>query len=110
MLAKARPDLVVACYGMNDGIYHPFSEERFERFQDGMRFLRERATAAGARVLHLTPPVFDPLPIKARTLPAGLAEYRQPYEGYDDGPRPLLRRGCWPGGPTGGTSSTSTAR
>jgi len=35
-------------------------------------------------VLHITPPVFDPLPIRARTLPAGLAEYRQPYEGYDE--------------------------
>ena len=84
VLEKARPDLVVACYGMNDGIYYPFSEERFQRFQDGMRFLRERATASGAKVLHVTPPVFDPLPIKTKTLPAGLAEYRQPYEGYDE--------------------------
>ena len=32
----------------------------------------------------VTPPVFDPLPIRGKTLPAGLAEYRQPYEGYDD--------------------------
>ncbi len=84
VLARARPDLIVACYGMNDGIYHPFSEERFEKFRDGMRSLREKAAASGARVLHVTPPVFDPLPIKAKTLPAGLAEYRQPYEGYDD--------------------------
>jgi lysophospholipase L1-like esterase len=84
VLAKARPDLVVACYGMNDGIYYPFGEERFEKFRDGMRFLRERAAAVGARVLHLTPPVFDPVPIKAKTLPAGLAEYRQPYDGYDE--------------------------
>ena len=36
------------------------------------------------RVLHITPPVFDPVPIKSRTLPAGLAEYRQPYVGYDE--------------------------
>ena len=69
---------------MNDGIYYPFSEERFEKYQDGMRFLRERAAAAGAKVLHLTPPVFDPVPIRSKTLPAGLAEYRQPYEGYDE--------------------------
>jgi len=84
VLAQARPDLIVACYGMNDGIYHPFDEGRFRKFRDGMTFLRERAAAAGARVLHLTPPAFDPVPIRAKTLPAGLAEYRQPYEGYDD--------------------------
>jgi hypothetical protein len=74
----------VACYGMNDGIYYPYSENRAAKFQEGMRFLRERAAKFGARVLHLTPPVFDPVPIKSHTLPAGLDEYRQPYEGYDD--------------------------
>lgn len=84
VLEKAKPDLVVACYGMNDGIYYPFAEDRFAAYRDGMAHLRERAKAAGAKVLHLTPPVFDPLPIKANTLPIGLAEYPRPYEGYDD--------------------------
>jgi lysophospholipase L1-like esterase len=84
VLSMTKPDLVVVCYGMNDGIYHPFSDERFKRFQEGMRFVRSRAEAIGAKVLHLTPPVFDPLPIIERTLPAGLAEYRQPYQGYDE--------------------------
>ncbi len=31
-LAAAKADLVVACYGMNDGIYYPFSEERFAAY------------------------------------------------------------------------------
>ena len=84
VLAQTKPDLVVACYGMNDGIYYPFGEERFQKFQDGMRWLREQAAAAGAKVLHLTPPVFDPQPIRRNTLPAGRDEYRQPYEGYND--------------------------
>jgi hypothetical protein len=35
-------------------------------------------------VLLITPPVFDPQPIRAKTLPAGRPEYRQPYEGYDE--------------------------
>jgi lysophospholipase L1-like esterase len=83
VLDQLKPDLVVACYGMNDGIYYPFSEERFLKFQEGMKSLRSRAEAAGSKVLHLTPPVFDSRPIQARTLPAGLAEYRQPFEGYD---------------------------
>jgi lysophospholipase L1-like esterase len=84
VLERTRPDLIVACYGMNDGIYHPASPARFEKYRDGMRRLRERAAAVGARVLHVTPPVFDPVPIRSKTLPPGLAEYRQPYEGYDE--------------------------
>ncbi len=84
VLQATKPDLIVACYGMNDGIYYPFGEDRFAKFREGMRDLREKAADVGARVLHVTPPVFDPQPIKERTLPAGLDEYRQPYEGYDD--------------------------
>ena len=81
MLERTRPDLIVACYGMNDGIYYPFAQARFEKYQDGMRRLRERAAAVNARVLHVTPPVFDPMPIRSRTLPAGLAEYRAALRG-----------------------------
>jgi lysophospholipase L1-like esterase len=83
-LAKLKPDVVVACYGMNDGIYYPFGEERFAAFQSGMRRLREKAAASGAKVIHVTPPTFDPVPIKGNTLPAGRDEYRQPYEGYNE--------------------------
>lgn len=88
VLEMTRPDLVLAAYGMNDGIYHPWEEGRFARFQDGIRRLRERVAAAGARVVHLTPAVFDPLPLSGRTLPAGRETYPQPFEGYDD----VLRR------------------
>ena len=84
VLSQTKPDLVVACYGMNDGIYYPFSDDRFEKYQDGIERLRDRAKAHGAKVLHLTPPVFDAEPIKEKTLPAGQAEYRQPYVGYDE--------------------------
>ncbi len=84
VLAQAKPDLVTACYGMNCGMYYPFAEERFSKFRDGMERLRKACSAAGAAVLHITPPVFDPLPLKGRTLPAGRDEYPQPYEGYND--------------------------
>ncbi len=39
---------------------------------------------SGGQIIHLTPPVFDPLPLQGKTLPDGLREYRQPYEGYDE--------------------------
>lgn len=83
VLSQTKPELVIACYGMNDGIYFPLSDDRFEAYQKGIVKLREKVAAAGAKIIHLTPPVFDPLPIKARTLPAGLTSYSGPFEGYD---------------------------
>lgn len=59
VLEKSKPDLVVACYGMNCGIYLPFAEERFAKYREGILKLRERCAAAGAKVLHVTPPTFD---------------------------------------------------
>ncbi len=59
VLEKTKPDVVIACYGMNDGIYLPFSEERFQKFKDGILWLRERVTAAGAKIIHVTPATFD---------------------------------------------------
>jgi lysophospholipase L1-like esterase len=84
VLAKAKPDLIIACYGMNDGIYFPLADDRFKKFQEGMRQLRSKAAHEGIRVIHVTPPVFDPLPLAGRTLPAGRTEYPSPYEGYND--------------------------
>jgi lysophospholipase L1-like esterase/pimeloyl-ACP methyl ester carboxylesterase len=83
VLEKSKPQLVLACYGMNDGIYHPLSDDRTKAFQDGIATLRAKVAAAGARLIHLTPPVFDPVPIKDHVLPAGRDVYTQPYEGYN---------------------------
>ncbi len=84
VLEKTHPDLILACYGMNDGIYFPQSEERLKKFQDGIQRLHEKAAHVGVRVIHLTPAVFDPLPLAGRTLPAGRDAYPQPYEGYNE--------------------------
>jgi pimeloyl-ACP methyl ester carboxylesterase/lysophospholipase L1-like esterase len=59
LLEKTKPDLVIACYGMNDGIYLPFDEARFQKFKDGMTSLHGKVTATGAMIIHFTPPVFD---------------------------------------------------
>ena len=88
-LARIKPDLVYACYGMNDGIYQPFSEERFECYAEGMRTLVRDVLATGAELVVLTPPPFDakgrrdnnkPL-ITAAQFAAGLPGL---YDGYDD--------------------------
>ena len=62
LLPKAKADLIVACYGMNDGIYYPLGEERLKAYQDGIRRLADAVTAAKARLLLLTPPRSTPCP------------------------------------------------
>jgi lysophospholipase L1-like esterase/pimeloyl-ACP methyl ester carboxylesterase len=83
VLDKTKPDLVLACYGMNCGIYYPFSEERFDKFAEGIDKLHKACAAHNSKIIHLTPPIFDPVPIKDRVLPAGLKVYEKPYEGYN---------------------------
>ncbi|WP_238653365.1 SGNH/GDSL hydrolase family protein [Paenibacillus piscarius] len=84
-LAEAAPDIVIACYGMNDGIYHPFSEARFAAYQSGMRRLSIRISEAGAKVILLTPPPFDAVSMKGPLQPEAAADfsYSAPYEAYD---------------------------
>jgi lysophospholipase L1-like esterase len=94
VLQKAKPDLVVACYGMNDGIYYPFDAGRLARYREAIRRLVDRVQGAGAKVELVTPPPFDPLPVRSRVLPAGAPKYSwmAPYAGYDD---VLGRYGEW---------------
>ena len=84
-LARTKPHLVIACYGMNDGIYSPFDEGRFKKYQDGYAKLIEKCEKAGAKVILMTPAPFDPLPLKDRVRPAGEAKYSwvKPYAKYD---------------------------
>jgi lysophospholipase L1-like esterase len=87
-LTRLKPDVVVACYGMNDGIYYPLSEERFAAYREGINRLIEKAHDAGAKVILLTPPPFDPLPLRdsGKLKPAGKDEYAYSgmYENYND--------------------------
>jgi lysophospholipase L1-like esterase len=84
-LARVRPSVVVACYGMNDGIYYPFGEERFAAYQAGIRALLAKVRAAGARPLLLTPSAFDALPVARMVKGDGEAKYSwmAPYRDYD---------------------------
>jgi lysophospholipase L1-like esterase len=65
LLEKAKPEIVVACYGMNDGIYLPLDKERFAAFQKGVTKLIEQCKEAGVkRVVLVTPPIYDFSPKK----------------------------------------------
>ena len=57
VLAQTKPDLVFASYGMNDGIYLPFDETRFQQYKEGIEWLHNEVVKTGASIIHLTPPV-----------------------------------------------------
>jgi lysophospholipase L1-like esterase len=96
VLRVGRPDLVIACYGMNCGIYQPLDDGRFMKFKDGIQRLHDAVEKTGAKVIHLTPPVYDQRPDKEG--PAG---------------KPCstpIRSGCSRSGPTDGSWWTPTGR
>jgi lysophospholipase L1-like esterase len=78
IIEKVKPDFIFACYGMNDGIYMPFNDERFQRFRQGTLRLHQKAEAAGIRIIQLTPPVFDSRALQGGKIPAGM------YSRYND--------------------------
>jgi lysophospholipase L1-like esterase len=60
LLDKAKPDVVFACYGMNDGIYQPLDDARFTAFKKGVTKLIEQCKEAGVKEVYLaTPPIYD---------------------------------------------------
>jgi lysophospholipase L1-like esterase/pimeloyl-ACP methyl ester carboxylesterase len=86
-LQLSKPDWVVICYGMNDGIYYPFSEERFEAYRTGLRQVVDKVRKAGSKAIVMTPPPFDAESVKGNKLqPEGMAEYayNAPYSKYDE--------------------------
>jgi lysophospholipase L1-like esterase len=80
-----KPQVVIACYGMNDGIYHPQNAERMAAFERGIHRLIAAAKASGARVILLTPTPFDRVPVTGlRDAHAPDFSYKAPFERYDD--------------------------
>ena len=85
-LDMVKPKFVFACYGINDGIYHPLSEDRFKAFKDGVKKLLAINKAAGVKTILLTPPPFDPIAAGGSLRPATAPDFSwmNVYEGYDD--------------------------
>ncbi|WP_111319731.1 SGNH/GDSL hydrolase family protein [Algoriphagus chordae] len=57
---QLKPDLVFVNYGMNDGIYLPLDEERFQKYKDGINWLAGKISEIDAEAIYLTPPIYDP--------------------------------------------------
>ncbi|MBN1466161.1 lysophospholipase, partial [candidate division KSB1 bacterium] len=86
VLAALKPATVIACYGMNDGIYHPQDDARFRAYKDGVLRLVAAVKATGAQAILLTPPIFDAAAIPERVVEYDAEKfgYATPYRGYND--------------------------
>lgn len=78
VLALVKPDLVFACYGINCGIYQPFDEARFQKYQEGIRRLKAAVETAGAKLVLITPPFYDD-----KRAPKGFS-YNEVLDRYSD--------------------------
>ena len=57
ILDAFKPTLVLACYGMNDGIYLPLDATRFRAFQEGILKLKTAVEKQGGKIIFITPPL-----------------------------------------------------
>ena len=80
-----QPDLIVSCYGINDGIYHPLEKSRKVAFQNGIEALIQKAESVNVELILITPTPFDPIPISDKVVSDNASEfsYRMPYKDYD---------------------------
>ena len=85
-LADWRPTTVFSCFGMNDGNYHPFDQERFEKYQAGIHRLIERVEkeAGTKRLVISTPPPFDAYQRGNGDKKAQFYGYKYPAINYDE--------------------------
>ncbi len=77
VLEQIKPDLVFATYGMNDGIYLPLDETRFQKFKDGIIWMHEQVNASGAKIIHITPSLYEEKPNEYIGYGKVLDEYSQ---------------------------------
>jgi lysophospholipase L1-like esterase len=88
-LDKVKPEVVIACYGMNDGLYSPGNPRRLATFMAGVHELIDRSHRAGVKqVILITPPIFDPAPVKPeKRVEAGKSDtdygFNRFFVGYD---------------------------
>jgi lysophospholipase L1-like esterase len=80
VLTQTKPTLVIACYGMNDGIYQPFNPEILTAYKKGMEKLVSVIQAKGARCIIITPPLHAP--DKTKTSPQDYDNVLETFSGW----------------------------
>ncbi len=60
ILTAFRPTLIIACYGMNDGIMLPPDKDRLNAFARGCEQLNRECQAIGVPIIWITPSLYAP--------------------------------------------------
>lgn len=83
-LSEIKPDLVLSCYGMNDGLFSNPEDTLFESYKTGIMQLKDKVEAFGAEIILMTPTTFDSIPSKHKLSYDGEAHsYQKPYHNYN---------------------------
>ncbi|TYA74174.1 SGNH/GDSL hydrolase family protein [Seonamhaeicola marinus] len=82
-LETTKPDLVLACYGMNDGIYSELDSIRFHNYKNGILKLKKKVEATGSEFVLITPTPFDASRKKVTENSTNYS-YKQPYAHYNN--------------------------
>lgn len=59
VLAQFKPTVVIAAYGMNDGLMLPLDAVRFNYYQQGAERLKAEVEASGAKIIFITPSPYN---------------------------------------------------
>ena len=76
-----KPTAMTADFGMNDGGYGGFGEDKFRPYMDGLQGMADKAKAANIRVAWVTPQPLD----NGDQGPTALTGYNQTLEKFSDG-------------------------
>ncbi|MEG2085153.1 MAG: prolyl oligopeptidase family serine peptidase [Clostridia bacterium] len=86
VLQNVKPNWVIILYGINDGIYAPLSDERFDAYKNGITNLVNLLHKNNIKVALVTPTPFDFISYRGTLYPLGQTEYSsdKPFIFYDD--------------------------
>ena len=84
-----KPKYVTLLFGMNDGAYRPFDQEKFDFYQQNITGLMDRIKALGATPVLMTPTLYDGRANRMRNPDPALAKRDAYYNGV------LALYGAW---------------
>lgn len=85
VLQMGNPDITFLYYGINDGIYSPFDEERLEAYKTGLSNAISFIHGFGSKVVLLTPsPFVGDNQVQNEGLPLEKYSYKNPYCHYNE--------------------------
>ncbi|MFY0599748.1 MAG: SGNH/GDSL hydrolase family protein [Cyclobacteriaceae bacterium] len=87
LLDEHKPDVAFYCYGINCGIYQPFSQDTMDRYKQGFERIEKETTSRNIELVLMTPPPFALTDEQKNTLLSENLEiytWQKPWPDYDE--------------------------